>query len=70
MGTGTIDQRSYGHSSRQNGTWTIHVFIAKEGYPLNPSDNGYKKTTITYQYKCKWYCQGRIKEERACNSTI
>ncbi len=38
---------------QQNGTWTIHVFIAKEGYPLNPSDNGYKETTITYQSKRK-----------------
>ena len=31
---------------QQNGTWIIHVFIAKDGYPLNPSDSGYKETTI------------------------
>lgn len=38
---------------QQNGTWIIHVFIAKDGYPLNPSDSKYKETTITYQSKCK-----------------
>ncbi len=39
-------------SVQQNGSWIIHVFIAKHDYPLNPSDKGYKETTITYQFKC------------------
>lgn len=36
---------------QQNGTWIIHVFISKDGYPLNPSDKGYRETSITYQSK-------------------
>lgn len=36
---------------QQNGTWIIHVFITKNGYPINPADKGYQETSITYQSK-------------------
>lgn len=36
-------------SVQQNGTWYIHVFMAKIGYSIDPESKGYKEQAITYQ---------------------
>ena len=37
---------------QQNGTWYIHVFIAKRGHTLDSNSNDYKEQAITYQSTC------------------
>jgi hypothetical protein len=43
-------------SVQENGTWYIHIFIVKRGLPINPGEEGYKETAITYQSKCTYVC--------------
>lgn len=43
-------------SVQQNGTWYLHVFIAKMGYTLDSDDKNYKEQAITYQSMCKNGC--------------
>ena len=40
-------------SVQRNGTWYLHVFIAKMGYTLDSEDKNYKEQAITYQSMCK-----------------
>ena len=48
-------------SVQQNGTWYLHVFIAKMGYTLDSDDKKYKEQAITYQSMCKLSgCQTKI----------
>lgn len=36
-------------SVQQNGTWFLHVFIARAGHTIDSSSPGYKEQAITYQ---------------------
>lgn len=40
-------------SVQQNGSWYVHVFMAKSGATLDSESKQYKEQAITYQYKCE-----------------
>ncbi len=41
-------------SVQENGTWYIHVFMAKAGHTLDPQSPNYKEQAITYQSAREW----------------
>ena len=40
-------------SVQRNGTWYLHVFMAKMGYTLDSESKDYKEQAITYQSTCE-----------------
>ena len=42
-------------SVQRNGTWYLHVFMAKMGYTLDSESKDYKEQAITYQSTCENY---------------
>ena len=40
-------------SVQENGTWYLHVFIAKTGHTIDSDDKNYTEQAITYQSTCK-----------------
>lgn len=38
-------------SVQHNGTWHIHIFLVKFGYPLDPEDENYSLQAVAYQHK-------------------
>lgn len=41
---------------QHNGSWYMHVFIVKAGYPLDVEDEDYVKQNIAYVSRCKVWC--------------
>lgn len=40
-------------SVQNNGSWYLHVFMAKIGYTLDSNNSRYKEQAITYQSMCE-----------------
>ena len=48
-------------SIQQNGTWYLHVLLAKVGSPLDPEDEDYTAQAIAHRTRCKTMHQSFIR---------